>query len=80
MSRLLHACVTYLKPEQLELPMGLTSRLILGDQVFVDQFSGCVRELGVSTFHCPPRSVLMQPLVGSILMKRLTVAGLTISV
>ncbi|KAI0226993.1 Serine/threonine-protein kinase 36 [Lamellibrachia satsuma] len=43
--RLLHASVTYLKPLDLDLPIGLISRLVLADTVFVEQFSHCVDDL-----------------------------------
>lgn len=45
--RLLHASVTYLKPLDLDLPIGLISRLVLADTVFVEQFSHCVDDLKV---------------------------------
>ena len=46
--KLLHSSVTYLKPEQLELPLGLIGRLVLGDPGFVDQFAETVHQCDVS--------------------------------
>lgn len=43
-SRLFTACVNYLDPDQLELPMGLVSRLVLGDSSFVTQFAQAVKD------------------------------------
>ena len=47
MARLLHACVSHLQPGQLELPMGLISRLVLGDVSFVTQFADSVHQVQV---------------------------------
>ena len=45
--RLFYATYTYLQGELLDLPVGLMSRLVLGDVAFVDQFANCVQELEV---------------------------------
>ena len=50
--RLLHASVTYLKPHDLDLPIGLISRLVLADDVFVEQFAHCVDNLKVRHISC----------------------------
>ena len=47
--KLLEASVTYLKPDQLELPFGLLARLILSNAEFVEQFSNAVQDCNVST-------------------------------
>ncbi|XP_071946341.1 serine/threonine-protein kinase 36-like [Antedon mediterranea] len=38
MSKLLAACLLYLDPSTLEVPVGLMSRLVLSDEVFLSQF------------------------------------------
>ena len=48
--RLLYAVVTYLQPDQLELPLGLLSRLVLGEAMFVEQFAKSVEDLKAVPF------------------------------
>ncbi len=47
--RLLHASQTYLRPEHMELPVGLMSRLIVSDVEFVNQFAQAVKQYKVKT-------------------------------
>ena len=42
------ACQKYLKDEDLVTPLGLITRLVLGNNIFVDQFCSAVRDLKVS--------------------------------
>ena len=44
MPKLFHACVQYLKPVHLELPIGIINRLVIGDESFVEQFASTVHE------------------------------------
>lgn len=46
--RLLGACVQCLNGEALETPIGLVTRMVLGNAIFVHQFAAAVRELNVS--------------------------------
>lgn len=46
--KLMFACQKYLKDEQLETPLGLLSRLVLSNNVFVEQFCATVRDQKVS--------------------------------
>ncbi|ELU14949.1 hypothetical protein CAPTEDRAFT_150354 [Capitella teleta] len=43
-THLFNACIKYLEPQHLELPMGLLSRLVLGDSSFVSQFASAVHD------------------------------------
>ncbi|KAL4223174.1 Serine/threonine-protein kinase 36 [Mactra antiquata] len=45
MPRIMYACQKYLKDEQLETPIGLISRLVLSNNMFVEQFCNAVRDL-----------------------------------
>ena len=47
LSRLLFACQKYLKDEDLVTPLGLITRLVLGNKIFVEQFCSAVRDLKV---------------------------------
>ena len=47
--KLMFACQKYLKDEQLETPMGLVARLVLSNNIFVEQFCATVKDLKVST-------------------------------
>lgn len=49
LSRLLFACQKYLKEEELVTPLGLVTRLVLGNNIFVEQFCSAVRDLKVGT-------------------------------
>ncbi|KAK7088085.1 serine/threonine-protein kinase 36-like isoform X2 [Littorina saxatilis] len=50
--RLLAATSHYLKGETLETPIGLMTRLVLGNPIFVQQFASTVKELKCSSFVC----------------------------
>ncbi|XP_064613402.1 LOW QUALITY PROTEIN: serine/threonine-protein kinase 36-like [Liolophura sinensis] len=43
--RVLKACVKFLKPDQLEIPLGLVTRLVLGNTQFVAQFTHTINGL-----------------------------------
>ena len=48
LDKLLAACVTSLKPEHLDLPIGLVGRLVLSGQAFIDQFTSSINSHNVS--------------------------------
>jgi len=48
LERLLAACITCLKPQYLDLPVGLVARLVLSDATFIDQFVRVVNDHNVS--------------------------------
>ncbi|KAK7488222.1 hypothetical protein BaRGS_00020529 [Batillaria attramentaria] len=50
--RLLGACSKYLSGESLETPIGLITRLVLGNPIFVQQFASAVKDLKCSSFLC----------------------------
>ena len=50
LEKLLAACITCLKPEHLDLPIGLVSRLVLSGAAFVDQFVNVINGRNVSAF------------------------------
>ncbi|PVD31308.1 hypothetical protein C0Q70_06720 [Pomacea canaliculata] len=50
--RLLGACVRCLNGEALETPIGLVTRMVLGNAIFVHQFAAAVRELNCTGFLC----------------------------
>lgn len=45
MPHLMYACQKYLKDDQLETPIGLISRLVLSNNIFVQQFCSAVNDL-----------------------------------
>lgn len=45
--RIFFACTKYLQLEQIETPMGLLTRLVLGNQMFVEQFAQAVHDFKV---------------------------------
>ena len=48
--RLVFCCTKYLKNEQLEIPINLMLRLVLGSQQFLKQFCNCVKEQKVGYY------------------------------
>ena len=48
LEKLLSACITCLKPEHLDLPIGLVGRLVLSGPAFIDQFISVVNSHNVS--------------------------------
>ncbi|XP_052245877.1 serine/threonine-protein kinase 36-like isoform X2 [Dreissena polymorpha] len=52
MPKLMFACQKYLKEEQLETPVGLITRLVLSNNIFVDQFCTAVKDLKYIPFLC----------------------------
>ena len=53
LSRLMFACQKYLKDEDLVTPLGLITRLVLGNKIFVEQFCSAVRDLKVDMAYSP---------------------------
>lgn len=49
MPRLMYACQKYLKDDQLETPIGLITRLVLSNNIFIEQFCSSVKDLKVRT-------------------------------
>lgn len=50
--RIFFACTKYLQLEQLETPMGLLTRLVLGNHMFVEQFAQAVHDFKVCEHAC----------------------------
>ncbi|XP_053375553.1 serine/threonine-protein kinase 36-like isoform X2 [Mercenaria mercenaria] len=50
MPRLMYACQKYLKDDQLETPIGLITRLVLSNNIFIDQFCSSVKDLKFLSF------------------------------
>ena len=50
LEKLLAACITSLKPEHLDLPIGLVGRLVLSGPAFIDQFINVINSHNVSDF------------------------------
>ncbi|XP_074643571.1 serine/threonine-protein kinase 36-like [Tubulanus polymorphus] len=48
--KLLQSCQNYVKTEQLEMPIGIIARLVLGDIAFVDQFASSVQTLNATEY------------------------------
>jgi len=48
LEKLLAACITSLKPEHLDLPIGLVGRLVLSSPAFIDQFINVINSHNVS--------------------------------
>lgn len=48
--RIFFACTKYLQLEQIETPMGLLNRLVLGNQMFVEQFAQAVHDFKAVPF------------------------------
>jgi len=47
LEKLLSACITCLKPEHLDLPIGLVGRLVLSGPAFIDQFVNIINNHNV---------------------------------
>ncbi|XP_022108847.1 serine/threonine-protein kinase 36-like [Acanthaster planci] len=50
LTRLINACMLYLKPDEMEVPLGLLSRFVLSHDTFVLEFAGAVTQLKVAPF------------------------------
>ncbi|XP_038058960.1 serine/threonine-protein kinase 36-like isoform X2 [Patiria miniata] len=50
LTRLINACMLYLKPEDMEVPLGLLSRFVLSHDAFVTEFAEAVTQLKADTF------------------------------
>jgi len=50
LEKLLAACIASLKPEHLDLPIGLVGRLVLSGPAFIDQFINVINSHNVSDF------------------------------
>jgi len=48
LEKLLSACITCLKPEYLDLPIGFVGRLVLSGPAFIDQFISVINSHNVS--------------------------------
>ena len=50
LEKLLSACITCVKPQYLDLPIGLVGRLVLSGAAFIDQFVNVINSHNVSVF------------------------------
>ncbi|XP_071789839.1 serine/threonine-protein kinase 36-like isoform X1 [Asterias amurensis] len=50
MTRLISACMLHLKPEQMEVPVGLLSRFVLSHEVFITEFAEAIPQLKAESF------------------------------